>query len=253
MCGKKLKPGATPYKATDPFVMKKTLLLAALLLAAAAAHAQDKPVLNSAPPGLPPPTTAPVPEVAPPPAPTRPQAPELPSNRDVRQAGATSDGIGNKLFLYTNLGLGYSGYNGYSQFSVSLAPAIGYRLTERVAVGPGISYAYNSYGFGNSSRSAVSTSSFGVKVFGQVKVIDQFFVHGEYEVTSAELLYQDQSNNLVVLRRQLTTPLAGIGYRNQFSDRAAGDVLFLYNFASAINSIYPNPVIRFCFMFNLGR
>lgn len=251
MCGKKLKPGATPHKAADPSVMKKTLLLAALLLAAAAAHAQDKPVLNSAPPGLPPPTTAPVPEVAPPPAPTRPQAPELPSNRDARQAGATSGGISNKLFLYTNLGLGYSAYDGYSQFSVSLAPAIGYRLTERVAVGPGISYAYNNYGV--TGGPSLNTSSVGVKVFGQVQVIDQFFAHAEYEVTSAELLYRDQSNNLFVQRRQLTTPLAGVGYRNQFGDRVAGDVLFLYNFATGLERLYPNPVIRFCFLFNLGR
>ena len=253
MCGKKLKPGATPHEAADPSVMKKTLLLAALLLAAAAAHAQDKPVLNSAPPGLPPPTTAPVPEVAPPPAPTRPQAPELPSNRDARQAGATSGGISNKLFLYTNLGLGYSAYDGYSQFSVSLAPAIGYRLTERVAVGPGISYAYNNYGV--TGGPSLNTSSVGVKVFGQVQVIDQFFAHAEYEVTSAELLEYDNRGFLTggKVRRRAETPLAGVGYRNQLGDRMAADVLFLYNFASPRNTIYTNPVIRFCFMFDLGR
>ncbi len=234
--------------------MKKTLFLAALLLAAAAARAQDKPVLNSAPPGLPPPA-APVPEVAPQPGtPARPPAPELPSNRDARQAGATSGGIGKKLFLYTNLGLGYRGYDDYSQFSVSLAPAIGYRLTERVAVGPGISYAYNNYSFGNNGPS-LNTSSVGVKVFGQVQVVDQFFAHAEYEVTRAELLEIDNRGFLTggKVQRRAETPLAGVGYRNQLGERMAADVLFLYNFASPRSTIYTNPVVRFCFLFNLGR
>lgn len=240
--------------------MKKTLLFAALLLGAAHAHAQDKPVLNSAPPGgTPPPpatapTPAPVPEVAPQPDTKRPSGLDLPSSRDARQAGGSSGGLSNKLFLYTNLGFGYSNYSGYSQLNLSLAPAIGYKVNERFAVGPGISYAYNNYSFGSNGPS-LSTSSYGVKVFGQVQVIDEFFVHAEYEVTSAELL-ETTANNFLTggkVRRQKTTPLAGIGYRNKFSDRAAGDVLFLYNFDNSFNSLYPNPVIRFCFLFNLGR
>ena len=237
--------------------MKKTLLFAALLLGAAQAHAQDKPVLNSAPPsGTPPPpnpTPPPVPEVAPQPNTPRPSGLDLPSSRDARQAGAAG-GLSNKLFLYTNLGLGYRGYTGYSQFSLSLAPAIGYRINERLAVGPGISYAYNNYSFGQNGPS-LSTSSFGIKVFGQVQVIDAFFVHAEYEVTSAELLETTANNYLTggKVRRQITTPLAGLGYRSKFSDRTAGDVLFLYNFANSFNSLYPNPVIRFCFMFDLSR
>ena len=237
--------------------MRNYLLLAALVLTTVAAHAQDKPVLNSAPPGgTPPPAapTTPVPEVAPQPGTRRPSGQDLPSGRDARQAGATAGGLSNKLFLYTNLGFSYGSYSGYSQLSLSLAPAVGYRLTERVAVGPGISYAYNNYGFGSSGPS-LSTSSFGVKAFGQVQVVDEFFVHAEYEVTSAELLETTANNYLTggKVRRQITTPLAGVGYRNKFSDRAAGDVLFLYNFANSFNSLYPNPVIRFCFLFNLGR
>jgi len=49
------------------------------------------------------------------------------------------------------------------------------------------------------------------------------------------------------------TPLAGIGYRSQISNRAAADIVLLYNFQDNYNSIYPNPVIRFNFLFNIGK
>jgi hypothetical protein len=159
--------------------------------------------------------------------------------------------------VYSGVGLGYSSIYGSSTFSFSLSPAIGYRITDRLAVGPGISYAYNNYGFdlGNGQSTHISTSSFGVKVFAQLMVIDHFFVHAEYESTKAELLAVDNNGYLTggTVSRQVQTPLAGVGYRSQISNRAAADIVLLYNFQDNYNSIYPNPVIRFNFLFNIGR
>jgi hypothetical protein len=53
--------------------------------------------------------------------------------------------------------------------------------------------------------------------------------------------------------RSVQTPLLGAGYRSQISNRAAADIVLLYNFQDDYNSIYPNPVIRFNFLFNIGR
>jgi len=253
--------------------MKNQLLplLASALLLASAAQAQDKPALNTAPPGATPPPVQPQPSTPaspaatpPPTAPTaaptpqpstdKPSGLDLPSDRDARAAGGSSSELSRKLFIYSNFGLGYSGYDDYSQFNFSIAPALGYRISEKFALGPGVSYTYNNYSFGRNYPS-LSTSSYGIKAFAQFIFYKQFFAHAEYEVTSAELLEVDSQGFLTggKRRRSISTPLAGAGYREQFSDRVAADILILYNFGSTINSIYPNPVYRISFLFNLGR
>lgn len=244
--------------------MKKSflsvLLGAAVFFTAGQAHSQDKPVLNTAPPGTPVPT-APAPVATPVPTtpapvttPDRPSGLDLPSNRDAKVAGGGSSGISQKLFLYSGFGLGFSSSNNVSQFSFSISPSLGYRITDRLAAGPGISYSYNNYGLpAGYPGGDIKTNSVGVKAFAQFVVYQEFFIHGEYEVTRAQQLAIDPYGILTTSTKTVSSPLAGIGYRNQFSDRAAGDILVLYNFNETVFSIYPNPVIRFTFLFNLAR
>ncbi|GGG51228.1 hypothetical protein [Hymenobacter glacieicola] len=224
-----------------------------------------KPQLNTAPPGsapaparTPPPVYQPTP--TPPTEPVQPGVPasnapfdpNRPSGLDLpqRPGVAAPELPMRRYFLYSNFGLGFSSLYGFNQFSASLAPAIGYRVSKRFAIGPGISYAYNSY----SARGyeSIKTNSLGLKGFAQFIVFDQFFLHGEYEVTKAEVLYQDQSTGQL-FKGDLTvkTPLAGAGYRQQIGDRAAADIVVLYNFNDGINDIYGQPVIRFSFLFDL--
>lgn len=255
-----------------------SLLGAVALLAPGRSLAQDKPVLNTAPivvPAPPPvvtpaPTPTPVQPTTPTtPAPTTPPANnlptpdvyspsgfELPEREQKRKALEQHAEQYTKTFLYSGIGLGYSSFYGLSNFNFSISPAIGYRVSDRFSIGPGISYSYNYYGQdnGRGGSTSLSTSSFGVKGFAQLMVIDQFFVHAEYEVTRAELLAFDQNNYYVgKVTRSVRTPLLGAGYRSQISNRAAADIVLLYNFQDNYNSIYPNPVIRFNFLFNLGR
>ncbi len=256
-----------------------SLLGAVALLAPGRSLAQDKPVLNTAPIVVPAPapvTPAPAPvpatpttPVMPTPAPTTPAnadlpAPdtyspsglELPEREQKRKALEQHAEQYTKMFVYSGIGLGYSSYYGLSNFNFSISPALGYRVSDRFSIGPGISYSYNYYGQDNGygGSTSLSTSSFGVKGFAQLMVIDQFFVHAEYEVTRAELLAFDQNNYYVgKVTRSVQTPLLGAGYRSQISNRAAADIVLLYNFQDNYNSIYPNPVIRFNFLFNIGR
>ena len=266
--------------------MKRHLFPLLLLVAAATglptfrAQAQDnKPVLNSAPPGPPPARpTAPVPAPEPTPAPASAPAPatplpepttapdanapsglELPGREKERKAAQDKAETNTRFFIYSGFGLGYSSAYGTSQFDISASPALGIRLTDRLAVGPGLSYAYSNIGFSNQSgqsTGSLSTKSVGVKVFGQFRVIDQFLIHGEFENTRAQLLEIDPSGRYYtgrVITRTVQTPLAGVGYRQQFSNRAAADILVLYNFQDDFNRIYSNPVIRFNFLFNIGK
>jgi hypothetical protein len=255
-----------------------SLLGAVALLAPGRSLAQDKPVLNTAPIVVPAPapvtpTPAPVPvqpttptETPTTPAPANtlptpdvysPSGFELPEREQKRKALQQHADQYTKLFVYSGIGLGYSSYYGLSNFNFSISPAIGYRVSDRFSIGPGISYAYNYYGAdnGRGGTASFNTSSFGVKGFAQFMVIDQFFVHAEYEVTRAEFLAVDNSGYLTggKVSRSVQTPLLGAGYRSQISNRAAADIVLLYNFQDNYNSIYPNPVIRFNFLFNIGH
>ncbi|WP_280638185.1 hypothetical protein [Hymenobacter sp. 5317J-9] len=256
------------------------LLLAGVagLLPAHRAQAQEKPVLNSAPPGppatqprpvepVPAPTTEPAPAPVQEPAGTYPApqpSPDAPSgldfpNRKATKAGGAEDEPPTRKFIYTNFGLGFSSYNQLSQFNISAAPALGFRLTNRLAVGPGISYAYSSYSVPDgyaitaAGASSISTSSLGVKAFAQFIVYREFFLHAEYEVTNAQLLGEDGFGYLSKINKTVSTPLAGVGYRTQFSDKAAFDIVGLYNFDSSIYSLYPGLVVRFSLLFNIGK
>ena len=261
----------------------KRHLLPLLLLAGIAGfsslsvQAQDKPVLNTAPPGLPPPpppvrrtepapaqpapaAPAPAQEPVAQPSPDRPSGLDLPGTREARAKAA--EAANTKMFVYTGFSLGYNSYFAgnaqVSQFVIGASPAIGYRINDRLAAGPGISYSYSNYSvdYGtNTAGGSLQSNNYGVKAFAQYRVYDQFFVHGEYEVTRARVLEYDASNNPTggKLERTVESPLAGVGYRQQFSDRAAADILLLYNFNDTFESLYPNPVIRFNFLFNIGR
>jgi hypothetical protein len=262
------------------------LLGAVALLAPGRSFAQEKPVLNTAPPGVRPapvrpapapapvdtsnvaptipvytpgtaPASQPTPAALPAPSSDSPSGLELPGREQERKAAQQHAEQYTKLFVYSGVGLGYSSIYGSSTFNFSISPAIGYRITDRFAIGPGISYAYNNYGFdvGNGQSTHIGTSNFGVKVFAQLMVIDNFFVHAEYETTKAQLLAVDNNGYLTggTVSRQVQTPLLGVGYRSQISNRAAADIVLLYNFQDNYNSIYPNPVIRFNFLFNIGR
>lgn len=269
--------------------MMKRHLLPLLLLAGACAlpayhaQAQDKPVLNSAPPGPPPaqprptepaPVPAPQPATEPPattprpattapqPTPDAPSGLQLPGREAERKAAQEHADQNTKFFIYTGFGFSYSSnvyYDG-GALNVSVSPALGYRINDRLSVGPGITYAYTNQTFGRGNPT-LSLNNIGIKGFAQLRVIDQFFIHGEYEVTKAELPLVDANNNYVIANNKFLTgsrtvesPLAGVGYRTPIGNRAAADILLLYNFNDTFNnSIYSNPVIRFNFLFNVGK
>ena len=272
--------------------MKRHLLPLLLLVAAAGlpafrAQAQDnKPALNTAPPGPPPApvrpaTPAPVPTPATDPATAAPvptydpsapapqSSPSAPSgldfpNRETTKAGGAEDKPPTKKFLYTNFGLGFASSGGVNQFNASISPAVGFRISSKFAVGPGISYAYSSYGLDNQARNAgyalnakgdqsISSSSVGIKAFAQYIVYKEFFVHAEYEVTNAQLIDFDANTGYFKYNRTVTTPLAGIGYRSYLGEKAALDIVGLYNFDSSFGSLYPGLVVRFSLLYNIGK
>jgi len=264
-----------------------SLLGAVALLAPGRSMAQDKPVLNTAPivvpapaPVTPAPAPVPVPPTAPVETPVTPTPPpttpansnlptpdvyspsgfELPEREQKRKALQQHAEQYTKLFIYSGFGLNY-GSNYYSDggaFNVSISPAIGYRINDRISIGPGISYTYTNQTFGKGNPT-LNLNSLGYKIFAQIRVYDQFFIHGEYETTKVEYpvtinnSYIVANNKIVTDKFQVESPLLGAGYRSQISNRAAFDIVLLYNFNDNYESIYRNPVLRFNLLFNIGH
>ncbi|MDB5235269.1 MAG: hypothetical protein JWR44_2262, partial [Hymenobacter sp.] len=185
-------------------------------------------------------------------------------NRKATKAGGAEDKPPTKKFLYTNFGLGFASNGGLNQFNISAAPAVGFRITDKFAVGPGISYAYSSFSLDNNAQNAgymlnqqgdksINSSSVGLKAFAQYIVYKEFFVHAEYEVTNAQLIDFDPNVGYYKYKRTVTTPLAGVGYRSYLGENAAIDIVGLYNFDNTVYSLYPGLVVRFSLLFNFGH
>ncbi|SET41419.1 hypothetical protein [Hymenobacter actinosclerus] len=240
-----------------------------------------KPQLNTAPPGSAPARRAPAKApTEPQPAPTAPPVyqpdpnvpasraptydPNRPSGMDLPQRPGVAPPPPplRKYFLYTNFGLGYSSYAGDGQFNVSVAPAIGYRVSEKFAIGPGISYSYINVSYSPYNQQfgypeKIQYNNLGFKGFAQYIVYKQFFLHAEYEVTRLRGKATDSFGNVYTSNTTATTPLGGAGYRSQFGERFAADIVVLYNFNDGIdrqgnrNSPYGQPEIRFNFLYDL--
>jgi len=261
--------------------MKRILLALSLagtglLVTPAAVQAQEvKPELNTAPPGTAPrPATPPAPRPAVPvpapteeplPAPTVKPTPNSPSGLEFPKGTSAAEQPKEqyKYFLYGNVGLGYTTnntvYGQIGQLSASIGPSIGYRVTDKFSVGPGISYTYNNYYFEGGTR--LKRNSLGLKAFAQYTVYKEFFVHAEYEATKAESFdlvpASPTTVYIVPTKVNYRTPLLGVGYRSEISDRFAADIVVLYNFNNGYKSDgtplsqYGQPVIRFNFLYNL--
>ena len=217
----------------------------------------QKPQLNNELPGLPTPapaTTQPAP--APQPVPVTP-TPEVQPEPIKEPAPATRSRILkpaekeektsmlDRVFIGGTGGLGFGGDPYYgSYFNASISPIIGYRIFERFAVGPGVTYEYT-------GSNGYHLSTYGGKLFAQLSVYKGFLLHAEHEILSAaDLTYQN--NQIVEMRRRITSTLAGGGYRQMYGNFGM-DLYVLLNLNNDVYQYRSNPVIRVGFIYNLKR
>ncbi|RTQ46038.1 hypothetical protein EJV47_23065 [Hymenobacter gummosus] len=187
----------------------------------------------------------------------------LPQNGTVPGATLQSEYKPGKLFLYgtaLRLGLSNNYFNG-TDFSAGVAPALGYRITDRLSVAAGPVLVYRSANFGPDAAALGLPNSYkmrdlGVRGLAQFTVFKTVFLHAEYESTRS----QDYFVNEVVPRQQYeafryqrttTALLLGVGYRQRLGDRFAVDGALLYNSNSGSN--YYNVLVqRLSLVYNLG-
>ncbi len=133
------------------------------------------------------------------------------------------------VFAQINTGgtMGVSYDNGYV---IEFAPIIGYKYYKIIESGasPFFSYAEknNKYAFGG-------------RIYSQVNVYKETFVHAEFEVANVEVI----KNNTTIREWQLALPIGG-GYRYKISDGVYAYGMILYNVLQSGDSHTKNPIIR---------
>jgi hypothetical protein len=141
------------------------------------------------------------------------------------------------------LGFGSDSYSG-SYFNVSLSPFVGYRILPIWAVGPGVTYEYT-------GTNGYRLSTYGAKLFTQVTIYRGLLAHVEHEALSAANLEYDNTNQRIIqTRRNITSTLAGGGYR-QMNGNFGMDLYVLFNLNTGAYQYQSNPVIRVGFVYNL--
>ena len=178
--------------------------------------------------GMPPAVVTPPVIVTPPPAPAKGSAAEKVKQKEKIKTAPqpTEDNpLGLKYITGGSFGLSFGNYNTY----VNVAPILGYRVTNRVTVGTGLSYYYLDI-------QGYNGSILGGNLFAQAMVYKTFYAHGQYE--------------LIDFRDNFSVILGGAGYRQMFSDRAGIDLQVLFDLNQNGRSFYNNPVIRPTLIFN---
>lgn len=144
-----------------------------------------------------------------------------------------------RLFFGGNLGAQFG-----SQTLVEIAPLIGYKINDRLNAGVSLKYIYYKINYNNIRY---STNIYGGGPFARFFVLENLFIHTEYELLSLEV--QDLYGKLY--RKNIASVFAGGGYRQMIGDNAALDLLLLYNLNDNRHSPYENPIIRIGFALGL--
>jgi hypothetical protein len=201
---------------------------------------EQKPQLETQPPAAPvkPPAEVSLPN---PPTPVPQPAPE--TKKSQVQEVSKPD-LSEKLFVGGSGDLGFSSSSYYGNFfNIGASPIFGYRITKRIALGPGLVYHYYNLG-GN------SFSDYGAKIFTQVILYKMFFLHAEHQILNTQGF--DQNGAIRPdYRQNIQSTLTGAGYRQMASSRLGFDLYLLFNIANTNGVDNSRPIIRAGIIYNL--
>jgi len=147
-----------------------------------------------------------------------------------------------RIFIGGNLGLQFG-----SATYIDISPLVGYKITEKLQAGIGVTYIYYKvkdtyYNY------AYETSIYGGRLFSRYYFLDNVFGHGELEVLNMEVP-QDiaGTGNFDYVRDNITSVMVGGGYAQPIGSNAALVLMVLWNLTEEQYSPYQNPIFRIGF------
>ena len=146
-----------------------------------------------------------------------------------------------KLWFGTGGTLGFSGFNGQNVFQIGLSPMVGYKIIDRVSLGPrvGVIYATQRAIAGNQVI-RFNSWDFEYGVFGRVKILPILFFHSEYSIENRAIptgrLVQG-TNRLESTRESIDHAYVGLGYQSGGGPSALGyEIMLLFDVLGDPNS-----------------
>jgi hypothetical protein len=136
-----------------------------------------------------------------------------------------------RMFIGGGLGAQFG-----SKTAINIAPVVGYKITDQITAGVGITYEYYHYVYSNYN---FETNIFGGSVFGRYYFTK--FLFGQAEV---EYLNLDAYDTYPVRRVGVESVLAGGGYIQRFGQNSGVVLMLLYNLTESQYTPYQNPIIR---------
>ncbi len=136
-----------------------------------------------------------------------------------------------KVFIGGGLGAQFG-----EQTVINISPVVGYRITEKIHAGIGVTYEYFHY---RRDFYDLETNIFGGSVFGRYYFTKNLFGHGEFEYLNLEAF-----DYYPTRRVDVESLLAGGGYIQRFGQNSGILIMLLYNFTESQYTPYQNPIIR---------
>lgn len=131
--------------------------------------------------------------------------------------------------IYWGGNLGLSAYNGTT--FVDISPNVGYKFNKYISGGIQTIYTSITQRYGNY---VYKYSFYGAGPFIRIKPIKFLFLQAEYDILSVPDAFSFNGNKRTIA----DVNLAGIGLRNEMSDRMCYYFLFMYEYLPTPNSPY---------------
>ncbi len=152
---------------------------------------------------------------------------------------------GNGFVVGGNLGAQFG-----SSTYIEVSPLVGYRITDMLIGGVGLTYQYYRENYDVPTFLDYSASVIGPRVFLQHELVFNFFAHAEFEHTWVKWKYEDPTYG--ELQIDASALFVGPGYSYEVSDFSRFQIMVLYDLLNSVESIYYNPwTIRMGFMMDL--
>lgn len=137
---------------------------------------------------------------------------------------------------------------------IDISPVVGYRVTEKLETGIGLTYKFYKYNDYYSLGSDLKTNIIGGSVFARYHILENLFAHVEYE--SLHYRYDEYYGSGSSITFDQRTAIynsifVGGGYRQRISSGSYFFIMALWNLNDGAYSPYSNPVLRMGVM--IGR